>query len=65
MEHPVAKLIDAKGGAAEFAQAIGAKVDEVRVWKSRKRIPRTRWLEINEAYPDLDSSTLKLVNGEG
>ena len=54
-----AEIIDAKGGPIEFAQKIGAKVEEVRVWKSRNRLPRTRWLEIHQAYPDLTLDVLR------
>jgi hypothetical protein len=53
-----ADIIMAKGGPVEFAKAVGASVDEVRVWRARNRLPQTRWLQIHEAYPDLDWGTL-------
>jgi hypothetical protein len=54
-----ADIIMAKGGPVEFAKAIGASVDEVRVWRARNKLPQTRWLQIHEAFPDLDWGTLK------
>jgi hypothetical protein len=62
MTKTAADIIDEKGGPAEFAQKIGATVDEVRVWKTRNRLPRTRWLEIHEAYRDLTLAVLESVN---
>jgi hypothetical protein len=53
-----ADIIEAKGGSSEFARAIGAEPAEVMVWKSRKRIPRSRWLQVHEAFPDLTSRVL-------
>jgi hypothetical protein len=62
MTRTAADIIEAKGGPIAFAQKIGASVDEVRVWKTRNRIPRTRWLEVHEAYRDLTRAVLEAAN---
>lgn len=51
-------IIEQKGGAEAFAKAVGATVEEVRVWRARNKLPQTRWLQIHEAYPDLNSQVL-------
>lgn len=44
------ELIDAKGGPAAFARAIGADAGAVRMMKHRNRLPRTAWPEIQQAF---------------
>lgn len=49
-------------GVASFAQSIGVKTGTVRVWKTRKIIPRRYWPEIVKAHPELTLE--KLVEAE-
>lgn len=53
-----AEIIDAKGGAAAFAAAVGVTPSHARVWKHRNQFPRRHWPEIGAAFPDLDTETL-------
>lgn len=57
-----ADIIDLKGAAA-IAEATKQRLGTVRVWKTRNRIPRSRWPEISAAFPDL--TTEKLLEIEG
>lgn len=52
-----AELIDAKG-AATIAEKLGVKAGDVRVWKHRG-IPRSRFGEMIDAFPDVSLETLK------
>lgn len=56
-----AEIIEAKGGAAVFAAAVGKTPTAVRVWKFRNRFPRSAWPEITAAYPELSQAALKRV----
>lgn len=40
-------------GTKEFAASIGVRIGTVRVWKSRRIIPRRYWPEIVLAHPEL------------
>lgn len=51
-------FIIAKGDDT-VASATGREVGAVRVWKSRNRFPRSAWLELAQAFPELDLETLK------
>lgn len=51
-------IIQTKGASA-IAIALGAKPATVRMWRLRKRIPRSVWPELIEAYPDLTVEQLK------
>lgn len=49
-------------GVVPFANSIGVKVGTVRVWKTRKAIPRQYWPEIVKAHADLTLE--KLIEAE-
>lgn len=59
MTQSAADEIDAHGGPAKFAEAIGQTPGVVRAWKHRGIIPRSAWPEIIEAFPDLTLARLK------
>lgn len=59
------QIIDANGGPAAFAHAVGAEAGAVRMWKLRNRIPRTAWPEVLEAFPDLTIDDLKAAEQVG
>lgn len=52
-------IIEDKGGASAIAAALNVKPARVRMWKLRKRLPRSIWPELIEAYPDLSVEQLK------
>ena len=56
-----ADTIDAKGGPAAFAEALGIEPDRVRMMKHRNKLPRSIWPEITEAFPDLTTKKLKEI----
>lgn len=60
-----AQIIDDKGGAAKFADAVGVKPSHARVWKHRDQFPRAFWPEIGTAFPDLDTETLLAAEKAG
>lgn len=59
MVQTVAQIIEAKGGSAAVAKAIGVEATAVRMMKHRGKIPRAVWPEIMTAYPDLTLDVLK------
>ena len=63
MVQTVREFIDAKGEQA-VASASGVPVTTVRVWKTRERLPRSRWLELAQAFSELDLETLRRMHGE-
>lgn len=42
-----------------MAAKLSLKPATVRMWKFRKRIPRTAWPELIEVFPDLSVEVLK------
>lgn len=42
-----------------MARALRVGVSTVRMWKSRKKLPRSAWPEINATYPDLTLKRLR------
>lgn len=54
-----AQLIEDRGGAAAVAAKLQMRAVSVRQWKRRNRIPRSRWHELIEAYPDLTPDALR------
>jgi hypothetical protein len=58
MSQTPAEIIDAKGGPAAFAAAIGYVPGAVRMMKHRNHIPRTAWPEVLRAFPDLTLEVL-------
>lgn len=52
------QIIDAKGGPAVFAAAVGVTPAHARVWKHRNQFPRQYWPEIGLAFEDLDTRAL-------
>lgn len=58
MPQTPAQIIDAKGGASAFAEAVGVKPSHARVWKHRNQFPRSFWPEIGKAFPDLGTEAL-------
>lgn len=56
-----AQIIKDNGDPAAFAEKVGAKPGSVRLWKWRNRFPRSAWLQIATAFPDLDLSTLEKI----
>ena len=56
-------LIKSLGGASAVAKAINARPATVRMWKLRKRIPRSSWPEVIEAFPAITMDSLKAAEG--
>lgn len=65
MDESPAQIIEAKGGAAAVASAVGRKPGAVRAWKSRNILPREAWPEIMTAYPDLTLERLIKIESNG
>lgn len=59
MDHPAEKLIAELGGPTKVAAALQEKAGTVRMWKLRKRVPRTAWPDLIDAFPDLTLDDLK------
>lgn len=59
----VSEFIEAKG-AQVVADATGRAIGAVRVWKTRNRFPRAAWLELAQAFPELDLDTLRKLDAE-
>jgi hypothetical protein len=55
--HP--QIIDSCGGATAVAEKMRVKPARVRMWIFRRRIPRSAWPEVIEAYPNLSVEALK------
>ena len=53
-----AQIIDAHGGPAAFAAAIGKEPTAVRMMKNRNKLSRTVWPEVMRAFPDLTLDVL-------
>lgn len=56
-------FIDAKG-VQTVASATSRTEPAVRVWKTRNRFPRAAWLELSQAFPELDLETLRKLDAE-
>jgi hypothetical protein len=56
MDH--ANIIDTKGPLT-ISEALDVPLGHVRVWRSRKTIPRSRYAEIITAFPDVSLDMLK------
>lgn len=52
------EIVGAKG-AKVIADKLGVPAGRVRVWKSRKVIPRSAWAELIDAFPDVTLDMLK------
>ena len=52
-------FIDTYGGAETLAGLLGIPVGTVRVWKTRKSIPRARWPDLLEKVPGVTLEALK------
>ena len=61
MKHPIAQIIHDKGGVADFADAVGAKPSQVRLWRFRRAFPRSQWLQIATAVPELTLERLEAL----
>jgi hypothetical protein len=59
------KLIDALGGTQAVAETLSLEPRTVQMWKFRKRIPRTRWPELIEKYPQLTLDALRAAEARG
>ena len=59
------QFLDARGGAEALARALSVPVNTVRVWRTRGFIPRARWPEIIEAFPELTLAELKHIEAVG
>lgn len=57
------QFIEAKG-AQTVADATKRELGAVRVWKTRNRFPRAAWLELSQAFPELDLETLRKLDAE-
>lgn len=49
-------------GSAEIAAKLGIPAINVRMWKSRKTIPRSAWAELIDAYPEITLDVLKAAH---
>lgn len=58
MAQTPAELIAEKGERV-IAKVTDSRLGTVRVWKTRNRIPRSKWAELVEAFPDLTVDRLK------
>jgi hypothetical protein len=63
MVQSASDFIEAKG-AQQVADATGRTIEAVRVWKTRNRFPRAAWLELAQAYAELDLETLRKLDAE-
>jgi hypothetical protein len=63
MVRSTSDFIEAKG-AQVVADATGRAIGAVRVWKTRNRFPRAAWLELAQAFPELDLETLRQLEAE-
>lgn len=64
MAQSPAELVKEKG-ANNIASALGMKPGTIRMWRKRDRIPRTVWPDLTEAFPDLDTPTLRAIEANG
>jgi hypothetical protein len=53
------QIISDLGGPAAIADTLNVNPVRVRMWKQRKKLPRSVWPELIEAYPALSMETLK------
>lgn len=58
--HPVQAFIDAKGGSTKVAAATGYTPGAVAVWRSRKKLPRTAWPQLINAFSMTVDDLVKL-----
>jgi hypothetical protein len=56
-------FIEAKGTQV-VARATGRTPEAVRVWKTRNRFPRSAWLELAQAFPELTLDTLRELDSK-
>lgn len=63
MVRTVEDFITSKGEQV-VSDAARVPVTTVRVWKTRRKLPRSRWLELSQAFPELDLETLRQMHGE-
>lgn len=59
VQTPVRDFIKLKGGASAVATKLNMRPETVQMWVYRKRIPRAKWPELTEAFPDVTLETLK------
>lgn len=58
---PVAQLVSDLGGAQVVAEALKTKERTVHMWIHRKGIPRARWPEVIDAFPQMTLDRLREV----
>jgi len=63
MVQSVADLIDTKG-AMNIAAALNMNPVAVRLWKHRDCIPKARWVDLIEAFPDVTPDLLRRISPE-
>jgi len=61
MTHSIAKIIHDQGGTRAFADAVGAAPAQVRLWRFRQTFPRSQWLQIATAVPELTLERLEAL----
>ncbi len=49
----IAQFIEERGGPSGVAAKLSERPATVRMWRYRNRLPRSKWLELMEAFPDL------------
>lgn len=54
-------FIEGRGGNAAVAKATGYSEGAVALWRHRKKLPRTAWPEILDAYQDVTLAELKAI----
>jgi DNA-binding transcriptional regulator YdaS (Cro superfamily) len=59
------KLIDALGGTQTLATRLGLPARTVQMWKFRRRIPRQRWPEIIQQFPQVTLDELREAEAQG
>ena len=58
MKTPKASEIINDLGVSAVADATGSKLNTVRVWRARNRLPRKKWPELLRAFPNLSMDVL-------
>lgn len=61
MANTVPEFIDDRGGPTKVAAAIGYKPGAIHLWRHRKKVPRTAWPDLLDAFPDLTIDDLKAL----
>jgi hypothetical protein len=56
-----AEFIATRGGPHKVARVLKVEPGTVRMWSQRNTLPRTRWPEILDAFPDMTLDELRAI----